>query len=80
MADESEKVVRLVPPIAGDAYVVENHEMLDAAKEHQFTSLTIVGILPSGHVYCATSHSIAQMMLDIERAKLNALATVFPET
>lgn len=79
MADESEKVVRLVPPIMGDGFKADHAEMLDAAKEHQFTSLTIVGILPNGYVYCATSNTMAQMMLDIERAKHAALIAVYGE-
>lgn len=78
MADESEKVVRLVPPIAGDAYSVEHGQMLDGAKECQFSSLTIVGTLTDGRAYVATSDGAAQMIYDIERAKLFALADAYP--
>lgn len=77
MADE--KVVRLVPPVVGDDFKVCHAEMLDAAKEFDFTSLTIIGTLADGTIYSATSRTVAQMMLEIERAKLIALCTLFPD-
>lgn len=65
----TDNVIPFSPQVVGDGYKVDPHIMLDAARENDFTELVIVGIMPDGEIYLASSNGIPNAVYLLEVAK-----------
>ena len=65
----ADNVVKLELVEVGDGHRFDTDHILDAAKGHELTSVTVVGTLPDGSLWLSGSAGAPETLMLLERAK-----------
>jgi hypothetical protein len=66
----NENVIKFEPVVVGEAYRFDPDEALEAAKDLNLTSVTIIGAMPNGETWFSSSVGAGETLLLLKRAEL----------